>query len=170
MDNLKAGLSAPPTAADRFPGEAMLCAFGDADSITLARCRWAPGLQEAAPASLGLAMGATSPPAIRTCALSRIAPQERTTPAGRIEAALGLRLSGKDIPWVDDEATTSLLRLIAEHRPHRRQPRLETSDRGDHRLSYGRLNAPVACCGSLVSPAFGARLGQAGGAARGPGL
>src|SRR5674476_1663356 len=59
-------------------------------------------------ALLGSALGDDSVPGIGDRKLSSIRPEERTTPAGRFVAALGLNLGGAEILWVDYDGAVSM--------------------------------------------------------------
>ena len=65
-------------------------------------------LQGAAPALLGLAKGEDSTPGIGQRKISSIRPDERTTPAGRFIASLGLDVYGEEMLWVDYHTAISL--------------------------------------------------------------
>jgi hypothetical protein len=86
--------------------------------------------------------------------LSRIRPEERTTPAGRFVAALGNDLGEQDILWVDYDAAISLHRVITTSPKERRLQRLATPSVLDNRISYGCINVPTNFYETVVSPAF----------------
>lgn len=111
-------------------------------------------IRGAAPALLGLARGDDSTPGIGERELSEIAPQERTTPAGRFVAAIGRNFRGEDVLWVDYEAAVSLHRVISTNPREHRLERLATSKPLDNRISYGCINVPVQFYENVVSPAF----------------
>lgn len=108
----------------------------------------------AASALLGMAVGDESVPGIGTRKLSTIRPEERTTPAGRFVASLGLSLKGEDILWVDYENAISLHRVATGNVKERRAERLASPHLIDKRISYGCINVPVLFFDTVVIPAF----------------
>ena len=111
-------------------------------------------LRGAAPALLGLARGDDAVPGIGNRALSSIRPEERTTPAGRFVAALGLNLQGKEILWVDYETSISMHPVVTAKPEERRAQRLATATPLDNRISYGCINVPAKFFENVVRPAF----------------
>lgn len=111
-------------------------------------------LRGAAPALLGLARGDDSVPGIGDRELSSIRPDERTTPAGRFEAALDRNLGGKEILWVDYDTAISLHPVITSNLKERRGERLATPSPDDNRISYGCINVSSDFFKRVVSPAF----------------
>jgi hypothetical protein len=111
-------------------------------------------LQGASPALLGLARGDGSVPGIGDRKLSTIRPEERTTPAGRFEAALGNDLGEKDILWVDYETAISMHRVITGNPHDQRLKRLASPSIADNRITYGCINIPVKFYEGVVRPAF----------------
>lgn len=111
-------------------------------------------LQGAAPALLGLTLGDEGVEGIGSRPLSRILPQERTTPSGRFEAALAQNLAGQIILWVDYEQGISLHPLRSVDAKERRLERLLSSTATDNRISYGCINVPVEFWRDTVLPAF----------------
>jgi hypothetical protein len=111
-------------------------------------------LRGAAPALLGLAKGDDSAPGIGDRPLSKIRPEERTTPAGRFVADLGNDLGEKDVLWVDYAAAISLHRVITTNPKERRLQRLATASPLDNRISYGCINVPAKFYDGVVQPAF----------------
>ncbi len=107
-----------------------------------------------APALLGLGRGDHSVPGIGQRRLATITPQERTTPAGRFQAAIGRNLGGEDVLWIDYDAAISLHRVIHGAPGDHRLQRLATPTPLDNRISYGCINVPVAFYEAVVRPAF----------------
>jgi len=111
-------------------------------------------LRGAAAALLGLARGDDSAPGIGKLPLSRIPPDERTTPAGRFVAALDHDEHGKTILWVDYEDGIALHAVITTNPKERRPQRLATPTPLDNRISYGCINVPAKFFQNVVRPAF----------------
>ncbi|MBN1662571.1 MAG: hypothetical protein JW943_03110 [Deltaproteobacteria bacterium] len=111
-------------------------------------------LRGAAPALLGIASGDDAVPDIGSRKLSRIRPEERTTPAGRFEAALGHSLSGQEILWVDYDGAVSIHPVITTMPRERRLQRLATATPLDNRISYGCINVSANFFKNTVRPAF----------------
>lgn len=103
---------------------------------------------------IGSALGDDSSPGIGQKKLSAIRPDERTTPAGRFMATLGLNLKGEEILWVDYETSISLHRVITSNKKERRAERLASASAADNRISYGCINVPVRFYEEVVSPLF----------------
>jgi len=111
-------------------------------------------LRGAAPALLGLALGDEAVPGIGDRKLSSIRPEERTTPAGRFVAALGMSTRGEDVLWVDYDGAVSLHRVVTANPRDRRLERLATATPLDNRISYGCINVPAKFYENVVRPAF----------------
>lgn len=111
-------------------------------------------LQGTAPALLGMARGDGSADGLGTRALAAIGPAQRTTPAGRFVASIGLDLKGQDILWVDYETSLALHRVVRGTPNERRAQRLQSPTAEDNRISYGCINVPVAFFEAVVGPAF----------------
>lgn len=119
----------------------------------------APGdIRGAASALLGLGVGDDSVPGIGQRRLATIAPVERTTPAGRFEAALGNDFE-QDILWVDYDLALSLHRVIVGRPVDRRHDRLASPTPLDNRISYGCINVPAQFYDTVVVPAFRGTVG-----------
>ena len=116
-------------------------------------------LQGAAPVLLGLTLGDKGVQGIGNRPLSRILPQERTTPSGRFEAALAQNLSGQLILWVDYEQGISLHPLRSVDAKERRLERLLSPTPTDNRISYGCINVPVEFWRDVVLPLFRGTVG-----------
>lgn len=106
----------------------------------------------AAPVLLGLAKGDEAAPGIGERELSKIAPAERTTPAGRFVAELGINTRGTDIVWVDYESAVSMHRVLTNNPAERRLQRLSSPKPEEHRISYGCINLPVAFYEQVLAP------------------
>jgi hypothetical protein len=112
----------------------------------------------AAPALLGLGRGDDSIAGIGQRRLATIRPEERTTPAGRFEAALGNDFD-QDILWIDYDTALSLHRVILGNPKDRRYARLASPTPTDNRISYGCINVPAIFYDTIVAPAFKGTVG-----------
>jgi hypothetical protein len=108
----------------------------------------------AAAALLGIAIGDHSVPGVGIMELADIRMQDRTTPAGRFEAAIGRNYDGKEILWVDYDNAISMHPVIDTKPEERRPHRLATPTARDNRISFGCINVPLAFFKNVVSPAF----------------
>lgn len=115
-------------------------------------------LRGAAPVLLGLTKGDDNADGIGTRKLADISPDERITPAGRFEAALGYDLK-QDILWVDYAAALSLHRVIVGNPRDRRAERLASPSSDDNRITYGCINVPAAFYDNVIVPTFTATIG-----------
>lgn len=111
-------------------------------------------LRGTAPVLLGLALGDDAVPGIGSRPLSRIRPEERTTPAGRFVAALDHNLRGKEILWVDYDGAVSLHPVAIAKPEERRLQRLASPSPLDNRISYGCINVSAKFFDNVVRPAF----------------
>ncbi len=111
-------------------------------------------IRGAAAALLGLARGDDSVPGIGEREIADIRPEERTTPAGRFVAELGMNYSGKDVLWVDYGTAISLHRVITNRPEERRVARLASPTSADNRISYGCINVPPRFFEAVVRRAF----------------
>jgi len=116
-------------------------------------------LSDAGPALLGLALSDDSVPGIGERTIDSIRPEERTTPAGRFVAELGVNSEGEDILWVDYDTAISMHRVRATKPVERRLQRLASPTASDNRISYGCINLPAAFYDLRVKPAFAAHGG-----------
>ncbi len=115
-------------------------------------------IRGAAPALLGLARGDDSVPGIGDRKLAKIRPAERTTPAGRFEAALGNDFE-QDILWIDYDAALSMHRVIVGKPADRRHTRLASPTPLDNRITYGCVNVSAHFYDSVVAPMFKGTVG-----------
>jgi hypothetical protein len=86
--------------------------------------------------------------------MSDIRPEERTTPAGRFVASLGLDFKGKDVLWVDYDGAVALHRVVTNNPKERRLERLASRKPSEHRISYGCINVPAKFFDDVVKPTF----------------
>lgn len=110
-------------------------------------------LVESAPVLLGSAVGDDSFPGIGDKPLSAIKPHEKTTPAGRFVAELGLNANREDVVWVDYDAAVSMHRIRPNSLKERRLERLASLTVDDNRISFGCINLPVSFYENVLSPA-----------------
>ncbi len=108
-------------------------------------------LQGAAPVLLGVARGDDTAPGIGDKKLSEIKPEERTTPAGRFLAEVGMNARGEDVVWIDYDAAVSMHRVLTTNAKEKRARRLATPTSSDNRVSYGCVNVPKMFFENVVS-------------------
>lgn len=116
-------------------------------------------LTASTPVLLGLAPGDHSVPGVGQRVPLRVAPQERTTPAGRFVTEPGRNLAGEDIVWVDYSAAIAIHRLRPGPAQERREQRLASATPLDNRSSLGCIVVPVAFYDSFVAPVLGRQRG-----------
>lgn len=116
-------------------------------------------LQGWSPVLLGLARGDDSVPGIGEREMSRIRPDERTTPAGRFKTEPGRNTKGEDIVWIDYDAAVSMHRVRTTDQSERRLQRLASPSVADNRISYGCINVPAEFYDTYIKPALGSRRG-----------
>jgi len=109
-------------------------------------------LKAAAPALMGAAHGDDSAPGIGDKPLSQVLPEEKTTPAGRFIAELGMNTKGEDIVWVDYDAAVSMHRVRALVEAERRLERLASPTPDDNRISFGCINLPTQFYETVLKP------------------
>ena len=110
-------------------------------------------LRGATLALLGRARGDNSVPGIGRKKLSAILPNERTTPAGRFVASLGVDFE-HDVLWIDYATSLSLHRVVTGNPGDHRLQRLATISTLDKRISYGCVNVPVNFYEDVVLTTF----------------
>ncbi len=96
-------------------------------------------LQATAPALLGEAVGDDTAAGIGDKPLAEVLPHEKTTPAGRFVAEVGMSTRGEDVVWVDYEAAVSMHRVL---KIEQRITRLASPTPEDNRMSFGCINVP----------------------------
>jgi len=116
-------------------------------------------LQGAAPALLGLAVGDDSAPGVGQRVAIGIAPDERTTPAGRFDSQPGHNLNAEAIVWVDYKAAVAIHRLRPAPAAERRAQRLASGAADDRRISLGCIVVSEAFYDDVVAPTLGRRHG-----------
>lgn len=118
-------------------------------------------LRSSTPVLMGAARGDLSVPGIGERPIASIRPEERTTPAGRFVAELGLNAQGEDVLWVDYDAAVSLHRVRTTQPAERRLQRLASPTPQDKRISYGCINVPRAFFDRQVLPLLQGAGGRA---------
>ena len=106
------------------------------------------------PALLGSALGDDSDPGIGDRELSAIAPDKRTTPAGRFVAGYGPAYGRRDVLWIDYSTAVSLHPVVTANRKERRLQRLKSPAPEDNRITYGCINVPADFYTKVVRPLF----------------
>lgn len=112
-------------------------------------------LKADSPALLGSAVGDDSAPGIGDKPLSQVKPEEKTTPAGRFVAEIGMNARHEDVVWVDYDAAVSMHRVLRTPEAIRRDKRLvrlATPTPADNRISYGCINLPVSFFEKVLAP------------------
>ena len=111
-------------------------------------------LSGAAPALLGMAAGDDATPGIGDRDLPEIGSAERTPPAGRFQAQLGVALGWKDVLWVDHATSVALHPVVTGTRTERRMQRLRSATAEDNRITYGCINVRQDFYAEIVRPLF----------------
>ncbi len=109
------------------------------------------------PVLLGHAPGDDSVAGIGQRPIEQVRPEERTTPAGRFDAASGRNLLNEDVIWVDYQAAVSMHRVRATDPSERRLERLASPGSDDNRISYGCVNVPADFFERVAWPTLGGR-------------
>ena len=109
-------------------------------------------LKDASVALLGSAHGDDSVPGIGDKPLAQVLPEEKTTPAGRFVAELGMNTKGEDIVWVDYAAAVSMHRVRANVQSEQRLARLASPTTADNRISFGCINLPSEFYENTLKP------------------
>ena len=108
-----------------------------------------------APALLGSAAGDESTPGVGELALASIPPDQRTTPAGRFEAAFGPAEGAfPEVLWIDYDTALSLHPVITSNPGQRRLQRLSSETPLDNRITFGCVNVPSAFYDEVIRPTF----------------
>ncbi|MES2717325.1 MAG: hypothetical protein V4795_16270 [Pseudomonadota bacterium] len=116
-------------------------------------------LRGSAPALLGLARGDQSAPGVGNRVLSGIAPQQRTTPAGRFASEPGHNLRGEALVWVDYDAAVAIHRLRPADPAERRPQRLLSDSPDDNRISLGCIVVDGSFYDQVLAPGLGRQRG-----------
>jgi hypothetical protein len=116
-------------------------------------------LRGSAPALLGFALGDNSTPGVGDREMSDIAPEERTTPAGRFLAGYGPAVGGEKVFWVDYETAISLHPVVTKKPKERRLERLRSPTVADNRITFGCINVSRAFYDQVVRKTFASTRG-----------
>lgn len=108
---------------------------------------------------LGLARGDDSAPGVGERVSTGLAPQERTTPAGRFDSQPGHNHRGEAIVWVDYDAAIAIHRLRPGPAAERRPQRLASATVDDNRISLGCIVVSEAFYDAVVGPVLGRQRG-----------
>jgi hypothetical protein len=109
-------------------------------------------LQAASPVLLGSAIGDDTVPGVGDKPIAQVLPEERTTPAGRFVAEIGMNMRGEDVVWVDYDAAVSMHRVLTSNPAEQRLERLASPTVEDNRVSYGCINLPREFYETVLSP------------------
>jgi hypothetical protein len=107
----------------------------------------------------GSAAGDDAAPDIAGRDVASLAPDERTTPAGRFASQPGRNDKGEDIVWIDYAAALAIHRLRPAPASERRPARMTSTVAAEHRISAGCVVVPVAFYESVVAPSLGRQRG-----------
>lgn len=113
-------------------------------------------LRGMAPVLIGAAVGDDSAPGVGERALADIAPEERTTPAGRFYGGFGQGPDGSPVLWVDYATAISVHPVIDTNPAERRPERLLSPASDDNRVTFGCINVAAGFYEDVVAPAFAA--------------
>lgn len=107
---------------------------------------------------LGSAWGDHTVPGVGERAqLGTVAPEERTTPAGRFLTHAGRNLEGEHVIWVDYASAFAIHRLRPGPAHEQRAARLASATPRDNRSSSGCVVVPVAFYQQVIEPLLGQR-------------
>jgi hypothetical protein len=112
-----------------------------------------------APALVGIAVGDDSAPGVGSKKLAAIPVHDRTTPAGRFVAKIGMESGNHEVLWIDYGAAISLHPVVTANRKERRLQRLQSATPDDNRITFGCINVPPAFYKDVVRPLFNKRAG-----------
>jgi hypothetical protein len=108
------------------------------------------------PALLGSTFGDHTVPGVGARAQDgSIGVDERTTPAGRFDAAPGVNVSGEAVVWVDYASAFAIHRLRPGFSYGPRAQRLASTAAGGKRVSWGCVVVPVAFYRQVVEKVLG---------------
>lgn len=108
----------------------------------------------ATPALLGIARGDDSAPGVGTQKLSAIKVHDRTTPAGRFAAHIGMASGNHEVLWVDYANAISLHPVVTANKKEHRLERLKSPSADDNRITFGCINVSASFYRDVVRPLF----------------
>ncbi len=95
-------------------------------------------------ALMGITIGDETTAGVGKKKLSDIRIEERTTPAGRFEAQLGINPKQSEMLWIDYESGVSMHPVVTSNASEHRLQRLSSANVAEHRITYGCINVPIA--------------------------
>jgi hypothetical protein len=110
-------------------------------------------------ALFGVTPGDDSSPGVGDRELSDIAPEERTTPAGRFVSKFGPAADNRRVLWVDYSTSISLHPVVTTNKKERRVERLRSATADDNRITFGCINVPTRFYTRVVVPNFRKDIG-----------
>lgn len=111
-------------------------------------------LHGVASALLGITIGDDTSPGVGKKKLADIRKDERTTPAGRFVADLGLDLQNSEILWIDYDSGLSLHTVVTLNASEQRLKRLASKQVSDLRITFGCINVSEQFYKEIVYPTF----------------
>lgn len=91
-------------------------------------------------ALMGTMVGDDIVPGVGNKKLADVTLKERTTPAGRFVAQLGISSTKSELLWIDYESGFSMHPVITSNPIERRLQRLASLNKSEHRITYGCVN------------------------------
>lgn len=107
-----------------------------------------------APVLIGIAMGDEATPGVGQKSLAELGPAEKTTPAGRFLAKMGLAAGRKSVLWVDYAASVALHEIPTGNLKERRRERMLSPNVDDNRVTFGCINVPLRFYNRGIRPLF----------------
>lgn len=107
-----------------------------------------------APALLGAGIGDTFAPGVAEMDMEKTQRWQRITPAGRFRAQQYRKPNGEWILWVDYNASIALHKVRTVDPAEHRHERLEATDPGQRRITYGCINVPVRFYDEAIHATF----------------
>ncbi|MBC5767395.1 hypothetical protein H8R02_23215 [Ramlibacter sp. GTP1] len=109
-------------------------------------------LKASSPALLGEWVGDESTPGVGDKPLSQLKKWEKTTPAGRFVAEMGMNAHHQDVVWVSYDLAVSMHRVIKGLPNEHRAARLASPTHTDNRISNGCVNLPKPFYEKVLAP------------------
>lgn len=105
-------------------------------------------------ALIGITIGDINAPGVGMKKIADITIEERTTPAGRFEAALGPSLNKTELLWIDYDSGISMHTVITSNPSEHRLQRLLSQKSAEHRITYGCVNVSSIFYKEVIRPTF----------------